>query len=99
MLKLIDLFDLLDTKNGRFYNKNFKFCFSNYLYVYLDCYVKAKQYFKIKKNLFEEYGQEPMTREEEEMERKRFILMDTVDEEKNIYLCFINFFFRIILVQ
>ena len=82
MLKLIDLFDLLDTKNGRFYNKNFKFCFSNYLYVYLDCYVK-----------------EPMTREEEEMERKRFILMDTVDEEKNIYLCFINFFFRIILVQ
>jgi hypothetical protein len=60
-----------------------------YLYIFhLDCYVKAKQYLKIKKILFEEYGQQPMTRAEEEAERKRFILMDTVDLTINLSLMF-----------
>ena len=80
-------------------------CFveKSYFYIFhLDCYVRAKQYLKIKKILFEEYGQQPMTRAEEEAERKRFILMDTVDLTINLDLIFfkkICSFFRIIQVQ
>ncbi len=71
-------------------------CFveKRYFYIFhLDCYVRAKQYLKIKNILFEEYGQQPMTRAEEEAERKRFILMDLIFYEK------ICSFFRIIKVQ
>ncbi len=92
MLKLIDLFDQLDTKNG-WLKLQVNALQKKVIFIYLDCYVRAKQYLKIKNILFEEYGQQPMTRAEEEAERKRFILMDLIFYEK------ICSFFRIIKVQ
>ena len=58
--------------------------------IFKECIVRCNQYINVKKEILEQYGQD-MTPQEEDQERRRFILMDTDHSGSITWNEFINY--------